>query len=293
MSRKISSISTWASLVLLMLTCFSQNAHAQFSFEKHQALRKAEVGVYKLKKGRRNYGYATFLWRGRSKGKLKAKYFASGNTYKTFKSWRKGKDIVLISSGGYSTGFSHKSEPVGICVDNGKVVNRRIEDDKDALVIVEAAGGIRVSDIDNCDLTLASIGKTICPREDKTRLLNWGVNENATVFQSHLLAFKNELRINPTLSSQKSTTRRFLVLGYRNGDLFHAIFNVDKEMTLYDAANNALLAMSEMNVISIVNLDTGGNDIYEVYDDDKSKLRYMMGEAEPRDATNLLVYYYD
>ncbi len=282
-----------ACLVIFLVTMAGTEAKAQFSFEKHQALRKAEVGVYKLKKGRKNYGYATFLWRGRSKGKLKAKYFASGNTYKTFKSWRKGKDVVLISSGGYSTGFSHKSEPVGICVDNGKIVNRRIEDDKDALVIVEAAGGVRVSDIDKCDLNLASIGKTICPRDDKTRLLNWGVNENATVFQSHLLAFKNQLRINATQSSQKSTTRRFLVLGFRNGELFHAIFNVDKEMTLYDAADNALKAMSKMNVISIVNLDTGGNDIYEVYDDDKSKLRYMMGEAEPRDATNLLVYYYE
>ncbi len=282
-----------ACLVIVLVAMAGTEAKAQFSFEKHQALRKAEVGVYKLKKGRKNYGYATFLWRGRSKGKLKAKYFASGNTYKTFKSWRKGKDVVLISSGGYSTGFSHKSEPVGICVDNGKIVNRRIEDDKDALVIVEAAGGVRVSDIDKCDLNLASIGKTICPRDDKTRLLNWGVNENATVFQSHLLAFKNQLRINATQSSQKSTTRRFLVLGFRNGELFHAIFNVDKEMTLYDAADNALKAMSKMNVISIVNLDTGGNDIYEVYDDDKSKLRYMMGEAEPRDATNLLVYYYE
>lgn len=280
-------------LVLLVGVAISHSVEAQFSFEKHKALRKADVGVYKLKKGRKSYGYATFLWRGKSKGKLRAKYFASGNTFKKFKDWRKGKDVVLISSGGYSTGFSHKSDPVGICVDNGKIVNRRIEDDKDALVIVEAAGGIRVSDIDKCDLTLASIGKTICPREDKTRLLNWGVNENATVFQTHLLAFKNELTINPTTSSQKSTTRRFLVLGFRNGELFHAIFNVDKEMTLYDAADNALQAMTKMNVISIVNLDTGGNDIYEVYDDDKSKLRYMMGEAEPRDATNLLVYYYD
>jgi hypothetical protein len=267
-------------------------ASAQFSFEKHKALRKGEVGVYKLKKGKRNYGYATFLWRGRSKGKLKAKYFASGNTYKAFKDWRKGKNVVLISSGGYSTGFSHKSDPVGLCVDNGKIVNRRIENDKDALVIVEAVGGVRVSDIDKCDLSLGG-GRPICPRGDKNKLLNWGVNKNATIFQTHLLAFKNTLRINPTKSSQKSTTRRFLVVGFREGELFHAIFNVDKEMTLYAAADNALKAMAKMNVIAIVNLDTGGNDIYEVYDDDKSKLRYMMGEAEPRDATNLLVYYYD
>lgn len=280
------------SLTLLLFTCLSHTTQAQFSFEKHKALRKAEVGVYKLKKGKRNYGYATFLWRGKSKGKLKAKYFASGNTFKKFKGWRKGKDIVLISSGGYSTGFSHKSDPVGICVDNGKIVNRRIEDDKDALVIVEAVGGIRVSDIDECNLVLGN-SEPICPRKEKTKLLNWGVNKNATIFQTHLLAFKNQLTINPTSSSKKSTTRRFLVLGYRNGELFHAIFNVDKEMTLYDAADNALQAMAKMDVISIVNLDTGGNDIYEVYDDDKSKLRYMMGEAEPRDATNLLVYYYD
>lgn len=279
--------------LLIALVCLPYQGQAQFSFEKHKALRKAEVGIYKLKKGKRNYGYATFLWRGKSKGKLKAKYFASGNTYKKYKAWRKGKDVVLISSGGYSTGFSNKSEPVGLCVDNGKIVNRRIENDKDALVIVEAVGGIRVSDIDQCDLTLGGMSKSICPRQDKTKLLNWGVNKNATIFQSHLLAFKNELRINPTSSSKKSTTRRFLVLGFRDEVLFHAVFNVDKDMTLYDAANNALQAMSKMNVISIVNLDTGGNDIYEVYDDQKSKIRYMMGDAEPRDATNLLVYYYD
>lgn len=281
-------------ITLSLFLCFCTHlVLGQFSYEHRLNMRDDNVSVYKLVKSGSTYGHATFLWRGKSNGTLKAKYFASGNTYEAFKSWKGQKDIVLLSSGAYSNGFSYNSIPIGLCVDNGRIVNRKIEDDKDALVIVEAVGGVRVSDIDLCDLTLASLNRTICPRRDKTTLLSWGEDEYATIFQTHLLAFKNTLRISSYNSDKSSATRRFLVLGFIEGSLFHAVFDITRSMSLYDAASDVLNSLGGANVIAVLNLDTGGNNIYESYNDYGSKISYLEGTKTPANATNLLVYYYD
>ena len=281
------------SLIITFFFCATLS-YGQYDFSQDRFMRNQNVQVMELSKNGKKYGHAVFLLRGKSP-RIKAKYFAK-NAYQAFLNWRSNKNIILISSGAYSTGWNAKYDtPVGLCVDNGNLVNLKIEDKMDGLVIVEAVGGVRVSDIDNNDLYLKSLGKEISPRRDKMSLVNWGKREDATIFQTHLLAFKNNLRIDPYKSSSSVANRRFLVLGHSGGSLFHAIFHITKNVSLHEATNDVMKTLQdrEINVVSVLNLDTGGYDILEVYDDKKRKIPYIKGTKDKSTATNLLIYYYD
>lgn len=279
---------------LAVAVIVSTSASAQFDLEQDRFMRSNSVQVIKLKKNGTEYGHAVFLLRGESNNRVKAKYFAK-NAYSAYQQWKQNKDIVLVSSGAYSTSWNSDATPVGLCVDNGEIVNRNIENSMDGLVIVEAVGGVRVSDIDKKDLYLQSIGKQISPRDDKFLLMNWGRDENATIFQTHLLAYTDGLRINPSRSSQNTATRRLLVLGFFDNKLFHAVFHITKDQTLYQATKDVMETMNNIGikVVSILNLDTGGKDILEVFDDSRSKIPYIMGKEKVEIATNLLIYYYE
>jgi len=281
---------------LALLIAFSHSASAQYDYALDRYMRDQNVQVIKLSKNGSSYGYGVFLLRGKSNSKLKAKYFAK-NAYSEFLRWKSGKDIVLISSGAYSTGWDASSDtPVGLCVDNGATVNRNIKTDMDGLVIVEKVGGVRVSDIDQNNLYLQSIGRTISPISEKNTLIQWGQDQEATIFQTHLLAYEKQLRISPSNSNKESANRRLLVLGYTSdGALFHAIFHIDRKVSLYDATNDTMksLEVRGINVVSVLNLDTGGYDILEVYDDRNKQVSYIQGRENKSKATNLLIYYYD
>ena len=283
------------SMTLLFCLLLSGTSSAQFEFIADRFMRNNATQIVELKKGSSKYGHAVIFLRGESNNRIKAKYFAE-DAYNSYVKWKTGKDIVMISSGAYSTGWSSSTDtPVGLCVDNGTIVNRNIEDKLDGLVIVEAVGGIRVSDIDNKDLYLQSIDKKVSPRDDRYLLLNWGADQNATIFQTHLLAYTDGLRIDAYKSSKSTARRRLLVLGYFNGKLFHAIFHITQNVTLYQAADDVMKTMINMGVevVSVLNLDTGGYDILEVYDDYRQKIPYIKGGVDKSKATNLLIYYYE
>lgn len=297
------TFSRWFMLVPKQLRLFCifslilpQIATAQFSLSNGKAYREGYAVFYDLKKNGRYYGDAILLHRQKSNKRIKAKYFASGTPYSKYVSWKTNKDIILVSSGAYSSSAEdyRPPKPIGLCVDNGQVVNRAIKSDMDGMVIVESVGGIRVSDIDECDLTLVSKNKTICPREEKNVLIQWGQEELATIFQTHLLAFKDELRIG-TNSNQSSSRRRLLMAGYQNGLLIHSIFYIKNQLTLYDAAVEAKKTMDDLgiSVVFMLNLDTGYYDILQAYDDYGREIPDIQGEKSVSIATNLLVYYYD
>jgi hypothetical protein len=282
-----------AYLLTPFLLAFAFAAQAQYDVAQDRLMRNGAAQVLTLSKNGVNYGHAVFI--SRDSNKIKAKYFAK-NAYSAFLNWKTGKNIVMISSGAYSTGWdASKDTPVGLCVDNGVTVNRNIEDKMDGLVIVEAVGGVRVSDIDNDDLYLQSMNKTVSPRTDKFTLMKWGEDEQATIFQTHLLAYKDGIRVGASNSSSNSAARRMLVLGFIQGKLFHAVFHITQNVTLYDATNDIMKTLKNWNVTvsSILNLDTGGYNIFEVYDDNNQKIPYINGDKDKSIATNLLIYYYE
>jgi hypothetical protein len=239
---------------------------------------------------------------------VKAKYFAAkdeygNNVFNRFEKWKlKNPNVILLSSGTYFDGSSGNEKPVGLTIDNGVVVNETLENDKmDGLVIVYSTGGIVATNLKDGDLAVGSNpNKKYNLRGnawDKQEFIQWAQEHNATVFQTHLLAYKNMLKVgsngNPT-----QRERRFLAVGKdEEGNYKHIIVNCKNQtLTLYQGAKNALDYLNnfeDMSVTFLVNLDTGMQDVYQLYNKDGSLNRNIQGATPPDQAKNLLVYYYE
>ena len=265
----------------------------------YKGLYDDNVKVYKLYKDGDRYGQSIWLYR--KSGKVKAKYFAhkdyseDKSVYDRYNDWRDEEEIIMVCSGAFTS--QDYTKPVGLTVDNGRVVNRKVEDSMDGLVIVYATGGIVVSDIDEGNLYLQSLNRKVDLRDsrDKYDLINWAESEDATIFQTQLLVYKNQLRIDREGRKERAT-RRLLVLGTdKRGDVVHIVFNVEEDVYLYDIANEVLsyLKSNNVNVIGMLNLDTGMYNIMEVYKEDGYQLSNVEGDEPVRKATNLLSYYYN
>ena len=256
-----------------------------------------------------NDGYSAVghsIWISRGSRRANAKYFAhkqSGTVvHDRYDEWRSDKNVILISSGAYATGWDGKDVPAGITVDAGKIVNRNYESTMDGLVIVYATGGIVVSNIENRDLTLSKGGRSfvvdVTSASGRAEFLSWAQTEGATVFQTHLLAYKDDLLFKRATS--ETARRKFLVLTKdRSGNLYHVIFYMkNKSYSLYDAAQGILsyLNGNRYEVIGMINLDTGGFDIISTGSDVRDcNGNYIKGTAnkDRPNMTNMLAYWYN
>lgn len=270
----------------------------QIEEESYKSFYNEKVKTYHVKNHGSKIGQS--IWINRKGKKINAKYFAykqnNNSIYSRFVDWKDSKNIVMACSGAYT--YSNGNEhPTGITVDNGKLVNRSLRDDMDALVIVYATGGIVVSDIDNGDLYINKLGKklNIRDRDDKYDFIDWAEEEQATVFQSHLLAYKNQLRIGTNSDRDKARRRVMVLVTNRNNEVYHVFFNIREEVRLYDISESLLnyLTQRNFNVIAMVNLDTGSYDIMEVYDEQNDIVSGIKGDPNfsVRKATNLITYY--
>ena len=270
----------------------SENLYKSFFDEK--------VRTYKIEYDSDYIGQS--IWISRAENKINAKYFAykqfGKDIHDRYLEWKEGKKLVLSCSGAYT--YSKSDEyPTGITVDNGNIVNRSIREDMDALVLVYETGGIAVSDIDDGDLYLGSLKKrvNIRDRNDKYEFLGWAEEEKATVFQSHLLAYTNNLRIGEESDDDRAHRRILGLVKDEKGDLFHVIFNIREDISLYDISYTLFhyLRNKDNEVIALVNLDTGAYDILEVYDESDAKIEGIHGDRSfsIRKATNLITYYYE
>lgn len=275
----------------------------QLQEERHSSLFNDNIEVFTLKTDHREYGQS--IWLKRKSGKVKAKYFAykdlddERSVYSKYRSWRGSKDIVLVCSGAYTTerGADSYMVPTGLTVDNGNVVNRNYRNDMDGLVIVYATGGIVVSDIEEGNLWLQSLEKRVDVKEssDRTALISWAKQEEATIFQTHLLAYRNDLRIDDRGRTEKAERRMLALAVDENNEVIHILFNIEQEVYLYDIARDVLSYLKDknMNVVAMLNLDTGWYNILEVYDRNGSKFHDIEGDKPLVKATNLVTYYYE
>lgn len=242
----------------------------------------------------------------RSQNRFKAKYFAfreNGKTvYERYNEWKTGRNILLISSGTYIS--REQPTPDGLTIDNGTVVNRSVSNSFDGLVIVYATGGIAVTDISeqavkiNCNGTEKSYN--VNDYMDREDFIACAQKSEATIFQTHLLVFKDALKISPPragTSSANRASRRFLAACYQGKTLYHVIVHIEPALTLYEAtlaAQNFLKDLKEMDSITyMVNLDTGMQNVFELRDCRGGVRRDIEGTVSPQQATNLLVYYYE
>ncbi len=242
--------------------------------------------------------------------RIKVKYFAAKDydgtsVYDRFLKWSRNKNVVAYTSGTYMTTCEvSTANPVGICIDNGIPVNETIEDDMDGLVVVYATGGMVVSNLKDGDLTVTNKdgSKSVLNIRNafqRSVFFKWASENSATVFQTHLFYFKNKTLVFPN-GSNALRERRFLAVGKKaDGSIRHFLVNLSGANTLYNATNKVVNYLKSyedvIDLIFLINLDTGCQDVYHVNKSDgtKNTSKGFYGQQSLYNATNLIVYYYE
>lgn len=242
--------------------------------------------------------------------KVKAKYFAAkdvngDNVFKRFTEWSKNKNIILLTGAAYFTGTNFSDAvPFGLTIDDGILVNENMPPKGfDGLAIVYATGGIACSNISDGNLLIKGNcnpdNKTLDIRNawDKKAFINCAKEQRATVFQQHLLVYKDEFKISLNSSSEKRE-RRFLSVGKdENGTMVHTIVHYPTYTTLLDGAQKVYKFLKDYKgmkeIIFMINLDTGYQDVFRIYDKTGKIRTDIKGPVEPEKSVNLLVYYYE
>ncbi|MCC6816676.1 MAG: hypothetical protein IT267_09715 [Saprospiraceae bacterium] len=259
-----------------------------------------------------NNDYYDYIVMKRDQNRVKTKYFAENfasveSEFNTFKS--SNKSIVCYAAAGYLTGKYNQVE--NLTIENGEILERNIPKDRfDALVIVYANGGVVVSDLRKGNLRLQGSG---APSHDldirnntwhRNSFFEWCKAEKATVFQTHLLAHNGQF-ILPSNADTNSPNagkrlRRFLIVGKdNNGKLKHLIINSRSDVFLRAGALQCYNFAKEvlgLNVSFMINLDTGAQNVFGVYNSNGTKFTGIKEDESSlpiNKAHNLLVYYYE
>ena len=251
------------------------------------------------------------IWmkRGESNKKISAKYFSNQTASKTvhqrFQSWANNKKVICYSSGTYMDALRKTSSTglIGFAVDHGVIQNRNVKmDGLDALVIVYQTGGVVCSDLTKKNLKIPSInyGAPLDLRGNafhRTKIIEWAKKENATIFQTHLLAMDTKLMVASNGSSTLASRRFLAVVNDEDGKLVHAIIHDSNASSLYKASkkiHDYLVDEKEVSKIHwMINLDTGAQDVFGLYNPDGTKNPMIEGRESITNSRNLLVYYQD
>jgi len=264
-----------------------------------------------VKIGAQNYNGEKFVYVSmtRSGERIKAKYFAAKDeygrsVYSRFTEWSKNKNIVLLCAAAYYTEVGNEKLPSGLTIDNGKLVNKEISDRGSALVIVYATGGIAVSNLKEKNLKMtcdgASITFNLKDSWDRNQFISCAEKQSATVFQQHLLVYRNQLNDFSGANDFKTRIkeRRFLAVGKdANGVLKHIIIDYPTQTTLVKGAEKVLNFLKDAydmkEVTYMVNMDPGAQNVFKLYDKNGNIRNDIQGTIDPKDAVNLLVYYFE
>ena len=247
----------------------------------------------------------------RKDNRIKVKYFAAkdyGGTsvYQKYSNWSSSKKVVAVSSGTYMTDcIASIASPVGLCIDNGVVVNENLSDNLDGLVIVYATGGAVATNLKVGDLSITyqnGTKKTVDIKNNafqRAEFIKWAKDLSATVFQTHLFVYKDNITISPFNSSSVIAPRRFLAVCRIGGEIVHYIINLPFSASLYNGsikAYNYLKKYEDVTEVTfMINLDPGCQNIYQVYNKNGtiSNDSNFKGDVSIINAANLLVYYYE
>ncbi len=241
-------------------------------------------------------GYALWLKR----PNLKARYFAYQNVTAKYRQWAKKnkKTIVLATTGGFT---NVNKKPEGLTVEAGTIVNAVLMPDRDGLVIVHNSGGISVVNLKRARIKLSLGPQTVLTIENPlqsliaySKLLKWCRDHKATLFQTQLLAYSDQMLIDVKKARGQLRERRILVLVRDRGtyDLHHVIFHIPTPHNLAVLAQEVfdLCQSRKKRVEAILNLDVGSYNILRVFDQRGRILSKPQGPVNINKATNLIIY---
>lgn len=248
--------------------------------------------------------------------RVKVKYFASKDAnsnlsvYQRFSDWAFNKKLILVSSGTYyyypnkNNRDKNTARPVGICIDNGNIINKTTDDNLDALAMIYSSGKIAVENLKNKSISVKdasgnSMNLNLGNALDKNLFYKWATDVKATIFQTHLFAYKGNLLVGQNSNAYKDY-RRFLAAGINsNNETVQYILNLPFNSTILEGSKYALdyLKTNEnlKEISFLINLDTGAQNAMETYhpkSGDKLNNSNFSGIKEIKDAINLIVYYY-
>jgi hypothetical protein len=285
-------------IAFLVLNCkvLEKQKHSNTICESlYKNLFESDVMIYKLLKDDNDIGQS--IWLNRTNKRVKLRYFSFRNgksVYEQFNDWKKDKKIILCAEGGYTT-FNY-GKPAGLTIENGVPINENVSEDMDALIVINEDGGVRVADLDQqpCCINLISMSKCVNPRNlnEMDIFLNWAKKENITCFQQHLLYYKNERKF--IECSQDLAERRFLVIAKKGENIFIIIFNIPISVSLsFSSEIFNYINSKGMDLVSLINLHTGMGDVLEVFDERGNKIPEIKGSVPTKNASNLLVFWYE
>lgn len=226
----------------------------------------------------------------------KASYFAHQNVPGKYQQFKRNNKVILATTGGFT---NVAGKPEGLTVENGTIVNAVIMHDRHGLVMVQKGGGIRIFNLKRStfDLPLSSqkvktIGNPLHSLVAYSELLDWCKTRKATLFQTQLLAYSDQMMISRSKAKTQLRERRLLVL-FSDGqthEVHHAIFNIEDSFNLAEIADEIFHIVSSRNkkVEAILNLDVGSYNILEVYND--SGRQVLSAPVPVGNATNLIIY---
>lgn len=255
-------------------------------------------------------GYTYQLYQFSRGGNLiKAKYFAS-DAYSQYLNWKSGKSILLVTAGAFSDSWKSDGKPIGICVDNGKPINRQPDNIMDGMVIVynggTQQGGVAVVDMDvkNVVVQTDTGSASFSPRTsslDCVNFLAWGQKSGVTLFQTQLVYSTDRYDNFSNLYYGAKKERRFLAICRKDNVVHHVVVDAPARLELNLSASHAKSVLNQegYTVLYIMNLDTGCKNILYAYNGvylenaEPNKEAGCSTEAVIEKATNLLVYYKD
>ncbi len=233
-----------------------------------------------------------------------AKYFAH-NAYKSFTNWRIDKRVIMVCAGGFSISWDVNSNPSGLCIDNGAVVNRAVSvyrdsygNSLDGLVIVYNggvdAGGIALTDIQRDRVCTQYPNRRYDIKNnssDTNQFIDWAEKNSATVFQLPLMYSYKFGKNYGSLNYGNKKGRRFLAICKgKNAVIYHLIIDVRSNVNMNAAADKIIdyLGKKYSLVYGVLVLEAGAKDILYEYDGARVT---QIGNNGFDTATNLLVYY--
>ena len=292
----MSSLKNIIALALLSVLSIVQPSYGQIKQKYIQSIHNDRITIYEVLNSSGNLGHSVWINRTQNPN-INAKYFADKTNYQSvynrYNKWKNDKTLITVFSGTFTHDYT---KPKGVTIDNGKIINRSIDNTMDGLVIVYQTGGIVVSDLSEANLKIPDkyTSKLLNIRDefDKKKFFEFTQKDKATVFQTQLLIYNNVLKCKP---HNEYKERRFLILAKDKDDqILHIIFNIPKNVQLYEMAKELLVFFqnSDRTIIAMLNLDTGANDMMEVYNNDGSIIPALKGKKDISKAINILSYYY-
>ena len=262
---------------------------------------RSSVEIYKLEKGQKKYGHV--IWFDRSAEHIRSGYIAhcrdraglDTSVFSRYEKWVAGRSQILTCSGGFTNSFHTEGGnalPIGLTIDLGYIINRNLEGAMDALVILDNSRSIAIINLQDRSFQIANQHFDLA--YGKTDFLRWAAENEITAFQTQLLAHNNTLQIDRS-GRIKKRERRILVVGRAiNKKIYHIIFDLPGNQYLFDAARDVfyfLVEKQRFNIHGMVNIDTGNQNILEVYQENGHQDHRIKGDANIRNAANLLTFY--